>query len=545
MAGNAEHARRETEEDNGRHEQPPADPGRLEHVAGRRDEGDAGCRAGERQDAAACRDAGVAHATEEELEGEAGGEHAGRGGDQRPAAVGAVDLLNGELGHIEARGDGEHTADPGQRRRDELDGATSRRDRDSNGTNGRGDDRGREVTGAERVAGEQDRDGVGAGRDAAEDEALLQPDPMRREPDANGSEPGEKPGLRARRRLGRREDAGAEQRKCQRSDRGRGDPGDGLLEDQPGRRVDEEHVRRGDGAVDEGCCLQAGIANPQGDEGQEQRLGRPGDREARSRQQVGGRDGGEGKRRDTEHEREGRLHTAEREPRAGPDHRRPGKRVALVAVDIPERPHEQEREADRSEHERARERIEIRLAGDELQPDPCCEHDQHVRGEDGGRACARRRIGIESEKRNLCSNGDSDPDQQLVPTTRHGENHRRTEDDHRERHGGPGEPRVDRLQGRGECGPEQPDRGHRLGRPRDRDHDGHAPRCRPRAEARASPARGRSGPRPRPAWRNPPRCPRRRRRATSAAGRSATAPRTQRRRLPPRRRRRSRRASPA
>ena len=64
----------------------------------------------------------MAHATEEELKGEAGGEHAGRGGDQRPAAVGAVDLLNGELGHIEARGDDEHAADPGERRRDELDG---------------------------------------------------------------------------------------------------------------------------------------------------------------------------------------------------------------------------------------------------------------------------------------------------------------------------------------------------------------------------------------------------------------------------------------
>ena len=129
MAGNAEHARREAEEDKRRHQQPPADPGRLEHVAGRRDEGDAGGGSGEREDAAARRDAGVAHATEEELEGEAGGEHAGRGGDQRPAAVRAVDLLDGELGHIEARGDCEHAADPGERRRDELDGATSRRDR--------------------------------------------------------------------------------------------------------------------------------------------------------------------------------------------------------------------------------------------------------------------------------------------------------------------------------------------------------------------------------------------------------------------------------
>jgi len=35
MAGDAEHARREGEEDKGWNEQPPADPGRLEDVAGR------------------------------------------------------------------------------------------------------------------------------------------------------------------------------------------------------------------------------------------------------------------------------------------------------------------------------------------------------------------------------------------------------------------------------------------------------------------------------------------------------------------------------
>ncbi len=215
-------------------------------------------------------------------------------------------------------------------------------------------------------------------------------------------------------------------------------------------------MRRGDGAVDEGGCLQAGIANPQGDEGQQQRLGRPGDRQARSRQQVGGRDGGKGERRDTEDERKGGLHAAKRDPGNGPDHGRAGEREALVAVDVPERPHEQEREADGGEHERARERIEIRLAGDELQPDTRREHDQHERGDDGGGACTRRRIGIESEQGNLCADDDGDPDQQLVPATRNRERNRRTEDDHRERHGGPREPRVDRLQGRGERRPSSP-----------------------------------------------------------------------------------------
>ena len=249
-------------------------------------------------------------------------------------------------------------------------------------------------------------------------------------------------------------------------------PGTGSSKIELRRRIDEEHVRRGDGAVDEGGCLQAGIANPQGDEGQEQRLGRPGDRQARSRQQVGGRDGGKRERRDTEDERKGRLHAAKREPGTGPDHGRAGEREALVAVDVPERPHEQEREADRSEHERARERIEIRLAGDELQPDPRREHDQHERGDDGGGACPGRRVGIESEQCNLCADDDADPDQQLVPATRDGERNRCGEDDHRERDGGPREPRVDRLQGRRERRSEQPDRGDRLGRPCDRDHDG-------------------------------------------------------------------------
>ena len=44
----------------------------------------------------------------------------------------------------------------------------------------------------------------------------------------------------------------------------------------------------------------------------------------------------------------------------GPDHGRAGERDALIAVDVPQRPHEQQREADSGEHERARERIEVR-----------------------------------------------------------------------------------------------------------------------------------------------------------------------------------------
>ena len=166
-------------------------------------------------------------AAEEELEREARGEHAGRGGDQRPAAVRAVDRVDRELGHIEARRDREHTADPGKRSSDELDGAPPRRDRHGGGTDGRGDDRCREVTGAERVGGEQDRDGIGAGGGRAEDEALLQPDTMRREPDADGGEPCEKPGLGARRRLGGREDARTEKSERQCGDRGGGHSGTG------------------------------------------------------------------------------------------------------------------------------------------------------------------------------------------------------------------------------------------------------------------------------------------------------------------------------
>ena len=105
------------------------------------------------------------------------------------------------------------------------------------------------------------------------------------------------------------------------------------------------------------------------------------------------------------------------------------------------------------------------------QPDTGGEQDQHERGEDGGGACTRRRVSIESEQCNLSSDDDTDSDQQLVPASRNCENNRCTEDDHRERDGGPREPRVDRLQGRREAAPEQPDRGERLGRPCDRDHD--------------------------------------------------------------------------
>ena len=252
------------------------------------------------------------------------------------------------------------------------------------------DDRGREMAGAERVGDEQDREGVRAGCGSAEDETLLQPDAVRCEPDPDGGEPREQPGLGARHSLGGSEEPGTEKGERKSGDRGGRHAGDGLVEDQLRRCVDEKHVRRGDGAVDERGCLDARIAHPQGDERQEQRLGRPGEREARSRQQVGGGDGGQRQRRHAEHEGEGRLEAAQRDPGDGPDHGRAGERDALIAVDVPQRPHEQEREADGGEHERARERIEIGLPGDELQPDSRCEHDQHERGDDGGGACTRR-----------------------------------------------------------------------------------------------------------------------------------------------------------
>ena len=263
---------------------------------------------------------------------------------------------------------------------------------------------------------------------------------MRREPDTNGGEPREQPGLGARHRLGGREDACTEQGGGKCGDRGGRHPGNGLVEDQLRRCIDEEHVRRGDGAVDERSCLQARIAHPQGDERKEQRLGRPGERDARSRQQVGGGDGRKRERRYAEHEGQRGLEAAEHDPGDGPDHGRAGERDALIAVEVPQRPHQQEREADGGEHERARERIEVGLPGDELQPDSGSEHDQHERGDDCGRAGTGRSVGVEREQRDLRSDNSTDSDQELVPATRHCERDRCAEDDHRERHRGPRHP---------------------------------------------------------------------------------------------------------
>ena len=217
--------------------------------------------------------------------------------------------------------------DPGKRRGDELHGAAPRRERDGGGANSGRDDRGREVAGAERVGDEQDRDGVGAGRGAAEDETLLEPDAVRCEPDPDGREPGEQPGLGARHGLGRGEEPGTEKGEGKCGDGGGSHAGDGLLEDELRRCVDEEHVRRGDGAVDEGGCLQARIAHPRR---------RPRTSSSASAAQVRARLVPESMsavataasdRADTPStKREGRLRASEREPRSGPDHGRTGER---------------------------------------------------------------------------------------------------------------------------------------------------------------------------------------------------------------------------
>ena len=206
-------------------------------------------------------------------------------------------------------------------------------------------------------------------------------------------------------------------------------------------------MRRGDGAVDEGGCLQAGIASPQGDEGQQQRLGRPGDRQARTRKQVGGRATTASESDETPRMR-ARAGCKRRTPiqapaqtTAAPASARPSLRSTSQSGRTGTRAKSRRRRA-RTSSRADRDQSCRRRAGTRSPPPAPTSTNEATTAVvpfSGGR------IGIESEHGNLSADDDADADQQRVPATRRGKRDRRGEDDHRECHGGPREPGVDRL----------------------------------------------------------------------------------------------------
>ena len=149
---------------------------------------------------------------------------------------------------------------------------------------------------------------------------------------------------------------------------------DRLVEEQACGRVEQERVAAGEDRVHDRRQLQTRVAQPQREDGEENRFGRPRDRETRSGQQVRGRDGRERERGDAEDEGECRLAHAEHAPGDRPDCRAAEQRQPEVAVGPVEERGEHERQAGRGEGERRRQRVEVFLARGELQPDARGEH---------------------------------------------------------------------------------------------------------------------------------------------------------------------------
>ena len=351
--------------------------------------------------------------------------------------------------------------------------AAPRRERNGGRANGSREDRGRQVAGTEGVGDEQDRHGVGACCGTAEDEALSQPDAVRREPDADGSEPREQPGLRARHGLGRGQEPGTEKGEGESGDGGGSDAGNGLLEDEVRRRIHEEHVRRSDGAIGEGGRLQARIAEPRAAiQDEEQRLGGPGDSEARSRKHVGGGDGRKRQGRHAQHECEGRLPASEQRSRQRP---RPRPRRRARCRRCGRRPTAAEREGARGRPRQAR--TSSRADRGPSSSETSCSQIPAASTTSTNDATtavipAPAAASASSASQATCAPTTAAiPISKRVPAARHGERHCRGENDHGECRRRPRQLRVDCLQGRGESRPEQPDRRDRLGRPRDRDDD--------------------------------------------------------------------------
>ena len=104
-------------------------------------------------------------------------------------------------------------------------------------------------------------------------------------------------------------------------DRRAGVGAEGIEQDRR-RRVHDEGVPGREREVDEAACLEPSVAETGRQDGEEDRLRRPGEGQRVVRDELCGRHGDQGEGRRADDERERAVATLEREPRAGPHRRR-------------------------------------------------------------------------------------------------------------------------------------------------------------------------------------------------------------------------------
>ncbi len=473
MALAPEGARREAEVDEGRDDEPPADPRGREHVPRRRDQRNSGRGGGQRDDAGGRGQHRRPGIREEQLAGVAPGEQARRRRDERPPAVGAIDRLVRELGHVEGGRDDQDAAEPRDPGADEAGRAAARGDGRHDRSDRARDDRRGEVAGPERDRDEGEGEGVRAGRGAGEDERLPESLAVPPEPATQRGDPGKQAGLGALRSLGRGQEPGDGRCQCQCCYGDRSSARDRVVEDRPRRHVHEGHVRRRESEVRERHQLQPRVAQAPCKRAEEQRLCGPGDGQAGPGHEVHGGHGSEGQRGDAENEREiGLVEAAQRRPRGRPDRGCDGQRDAEVAPVGVEKLREAEREPDGSEDEGGREPVELDRARAELEPDAGGQEQEHERRLDRCRPGVRRALGRGSQPGRLGSHDGRDRDQQPVPAAWHRKCDGSCEHDYGKGDRHPLETAVERLQPGCQRRPEQADAGDDLGVPGQRDQDG-------------------------------------------------------------------------
>ncbi len=243
----------------------------------------------------------------------------------------------------------------------------------------------------------------------------------------------------------------------------------GLLEQVVEATRRDERVERRQPGIDDGETLESSVSQAAGEDCEDERLGRPRDRQRGVGEEVRRSDRGKSERRraDDQPEIGQSLHLERREcrnPDGGCDEeRRPPLDAIVEQLDA-----EHERAAERREPEGERERVELGPLDGQLATDRDPEQNEGEGRCDDDGARARRRV--DNKPLDLNPHEERGRNEQLAPVARHCDSARGDENDDRERGGLPRHAGVEGLQRRRERGTEEADPRDDLRAPAKRYH---------------------------------------------------------------------------
>jgi len=219
-----------------------------------------------------------------------------------------------------------------------------------------------------------------------------------------------------------------------------------LVEQMLRIAVRDERAHRCEDGIGDAHRLQAGVAEPVRDHGEDESLGGPRDRQRRVREQVSGAHGAESERRGAKGERKiGHSPPVNRRERDRPDAAGDEQRHSSLGAIVEDLDREDERDSERREGVAECECVDLAFRRPQLKRDRGSEKRQDEDGSDGDRCLRQAGLGVRREPLHLRADEHRDRNEQTVPAARDRHGCRRDEDERGKGGRLPAQVRVERL----------------------------------------------------------------------------------------------------